>query len=586
MSGAMGDLGTFLPLTIGLSQKIGLDFGTTLLFTGAYNVLTGIQFGIPMPVQPMKSIAAIALSEKPLTVPQVCLAGFTVSIVIFLVGLTGVIDLFQRLFPLEVIRGIQLGLGYKLAVSGILMMVFVDGKEAKGFLPFASGPDNTLLALLFAVFFVMVSPQKKPSGSPLTPSSNAITPSLRTARGVEVRGDGDGLLVVPQGSHHVASSGEGKEKGRGAEGDGRTHTQRESPTCAPPARLLGSGALSSSRSDDAVNRPFALRREETDIESAGEDPDLELKKESASSGTGLDDRVYLTRASSDACGSPRAGDNTASYQKGECVSDVSDGPSVQPSRSSISRCRRFLGWILSVISGLPAALVAVLVGILLVLCFHASVLSSLRLGPSVPHMILPTDFTWESAGAAVVRGAIPQLPLTALNSVVSVCDLSEELFPDRAAKPRGVATSVGMMNIVGCWFGALPSCHGAGGLAAQSRFGASTGGAPIFLGIVKIALGLLFGSSLVFFLSVFPGSLLGVMLVFAGVELASTVRSCKSKGGMFVALATAVSGEALNNTAIGFACGMVLSLLLGWRVGGFAALRLWVTGQRKLDFGD
>jgi hypothetical protein len=42
---------------------------------GAYNVATGLAFGIPMPVQPMKTIAAVALSQAPLTVPQVRRAG-------------------------------------------------------------------------------------------------------------------------------------------------------------------------------------------------------------------------------------------------------------------------------------------------------------------------------------------------------------------------------------------------------------------------------------------------------------------------------------------------------------------------------
>ena len=40
-SGALGDLGTFLPLVTGLAAATGLDAGTTLLGTGLYNVATG-----------------------------------------------------------------------------------------------------------------------------------------------------------------------------------------------------------------------------------------------------------------------------------------------------------------------------------------------------------------------------------------------------------------------------------------------------------------------------------------------------------------------------------------------------------------
>ena len=66
-----------------------------------------------------------------------------------------------------------------------------------------------------------------------------------------------------------------------------------------------------------------------------------------------------------------------------------------------------------------------------------------------------------------MRAGLAQLPLTTLNSVVAVCQLSSDLFPLRPARPVLVASSVGAMNLVGAWFGAMPCCHGAGGLAGQ-----------------------------------------------------------------------------------------------------------------------
>lgn len=69
----------------------------------------------------------------------------------------------------------------------------------------------------------------------------------------------------------------------------------------------------------------------------------------------------------------------------------------------------------------------------------------------------------------ILRAGLPQLSLTVFNSVVSVCALSEEMFPHRPASTVAVASSVGLMNLVGCWFGAYPSCHGAGGLAGQVK---------------------------------------------------------------------------------------------------------------------
>jgi hypothetical protein len=117
---------------------------------------------------------------------------------------------------------------------------------------------------------------------------------------------------------------------------------------------------------------------------------------------------------------------------------------------------------------------------------------------------------------------IVHVQLTLLNSVVAVTMLSHELFPEVPLSMSHVAASVGVMNAIGPWFGAMPCCHGAGGLAAQARFGARSGAAPMLLGAVKLAAGLAFGSSLLELLRAFPKALLGVMLVFSGGELAST----------------------------------------------------------------
>jgi MFS superfamily sulfate permease-like transporter len=114
------------------------------------------------------------------------------------------------------------------------------------------------------------------------------------------------------------------------------------------------------------------------------------------------------------------------------------------------------------------------------------------------------------------------MQLTILNSVVAVVMLSQELFPDVPVSMVHMSVSVGVMNAVGPFFGCMPCCHGAGGLAAQVRFGAKTGVAPMLLGVIKTCLGLLFGSSLFELFRSFPEPLLGVMLVLSGVELAST----------------------------------------------------------------
>lgn len=93
----------------------------------------------------------------------------------------------------------------------------------------------------------------------------------------------------------------------------------------------------------------------------------------------------------------------------------------------------------------------------------------LQLGPSVPLVSVPSA---EDFQQGIFRMGLPQLPLTTLNSVVAVAELARQLFPERDSRrfrPSRFALSVGMMNLAGCWFGALPTCHGAGGMAAQVR---------------------------------------------------------------------------------------------------------------------
>jgi len=54
IAGALGDLGTFIPLTLALSLRGSIDLPATLVASGVFNLVTGAVFGVPLPVQPMK----------------------------------------------------------------------------------------------------------------------------------------------------------------------------------------------------------------------------------------------------------------------------------------------------------------------------------------------------------------------------------------------------------------------------------------------------------------------------------------------------------------------------------------------------
>lgn len=189
-------------------------------------------------------------------------------------------------------------------------------------------------------------------------------------------------------------------------------------------------------------------------------------------------------------------------------------------------------------------------------------MGDLKFGPS---KITLLKITWEDWKIGFVCGAIPQIPLSILNSVIAVCKLSGDLFPDREASARTVSISVGVMNFVGCWFGAMPVCHGAGGLAGQYRFGGRSGASVVFLGIGKLVLALLFGNSFVNVLNQFPIGILGVLLLFAGIELAMASKDMNSKEESFVMLVCAAVSLTGSSSALGFGCGILLFLLLKLR---------------------
>ena len=104
-------------------------------------------------------------------------------------------------------------------------------------------------------------------------------------------------------------------------------------------------------------------------------------------------------------------------------------------------------------------------------------------------------------------------------------------------------------------------CHGAGGMAGHVRFGARTGGSLVILGGALLIIGLCFSSSVLIILSIFPKSVLGVILFFAGLELAISSRDVGSdKNDFYLLLITA--GFSLWNIGIGFVAGIIVQEML------------------------
>jgi MFS superfamily sulfate permease-like transporter len=353
LSGSLGDLGTFLPLTVALTLSCGMDLGLIFIFAGLMNVLTGLWFRQPIPVQPMKAIAVLAIAGG-LSAGEIAAAGMLTGLIVLALALAGGVNWITRAIPKPVVRGIQVGVGLKLAWEGVAWL---------GTLP-AIGWDSWFSALMIGVIVALSFRYRQPV-----------------------------LLYL---------------------------------------FVMGFGLL-------WLVRPDAYQN-------------LALK--------------------------------------------------------------------------LPAF-----------------------------YLIQPGAAEW---WGGLTRGAIPQLPLTLLNSVVAVCALSADCFPGNGIAPRRMAASVGLMNLLCAPLGGMPMCHGAGGLAAQYRFGARTGGSVIMLGAIKILVGLLMGASLGSLLVVYPRSILAIMVLFAGVSLAAPARDCIRGTSVLVLLATTLA-FVLASPMLGVGAGLLVA---------------------------
>jgi SulP family sulfate permease len=212
----------------------------------------------------------------------------------------------------------------------------------------------------------------------------------------------------------------------------------------------------------------------------------------------------------------------------------------------------------------PAGLVVILGGFFLglVLGTHEG-FDKLKIGVYSPKLLpfgLPAgaDFTF-----AFFALALPQLPMTIGNAVIANTDLSHEYFgkDSRKVTYRSVTISMALANLLSFVVGGMPLCHGAGGLAAHYRFGARTAGSNLMIGILFLALAFFLGIHALSVVYLLPMAILGVLLIFAGGQLALTVIDMKTRKDLFVSLL--ILGITLaSNLAVGFLVGIVVAYVL------------------------
>jgi SulP family sulfate permease len=213
---------------------------------------------------------------------------------------------------------------------------------------------------------------------------------------------------------------------------------------------------------------------------------------------------------------------------------------------------------------LPAALVVVFIGLFLglILGTHEG-LNKLELGINIPRLLPSGIPPWADFATSLFVLAIPQLPMTIGNSVIATGDLAKEYFGESAKKVSypAICLSLATANIMSFFLGGMPMCHGAGGLASRFRFGARTAGSNIISGLLFLLLALLLGTHALSIVYLLPMSALGVLLVFAGSQLALTIIDLKERKDLFVTLMM-VGITLASNLAVGFIAGIALAYAL------------------------
>jgi len=149
-SGAFGDIGTDLPLIIGMLLVTNLQMSNVLIVYGFLQILTSIVYGIPMPMQPLKAVALLVISQK-ISSDVIFGGGFAIGIIMLFLTITGLRNWLNKIIPKTVIRGIQFGLGLQLSLLAI-----------KEYIPSDSYIGYIFASIGFVIGLILIGNKKYP----------------------------------------------------------------------------------------------------------------------------------------------------------------------------------------------------------------------------------------------------------------------------------------------------------------------------------------------------------------------------------------------------------------------------------------
>ena len=201
----------------------------------------------------------------------------------------------------------------------------------------------------------------------------------------------------------------------------------------------------------------------------------------------------------------------------------------------------------------PAAIVLILLGVAISLTRG----TLQQVSPLVFTLPKLTRFSLEEVWQTLLLAGFAQIPLTVTNATIATVALIKTYWPDKPVSERQLSLNQGLMNLIAPFFGGMPMCHGAGGLAGQYYFGARTGGTNIIEGLIEVSLGLFFAASVAGLFAVFPSAIIGAMMLLVGIELIKFAKNIRPNKDLLPMGAT-IFVSLLSNMAVGFIVGLIV----------------------------
>jgi MFS superfamily sulfate permease-like transporter len=155
LAGAFGDIGTDLPLLLAMIPAAGLDTASVFVLFGLAQILTGLAYGLPMPMQPLKAMAVIVITQR-LSANVLFGGGLAIGVVMLILAVSGLLGWLARVIPHCVVRGVQLGLA--LSLGQLALQRYVPAMGVTGYV---------LAAVCFVVIAALDGNRRFPAALPV-----------------------------------------------------------------------------------------------------------------------------------------------------------------------------------------------------------------------------------------------------------------------------------------------------------------------------------------------------------------------------------------------------------------------------------